>query len=72
MVDVDPNKVGQEIHGAPVVEPEAVGRFAMPAPESERGALVLAAVGQEGAREEIRAACLDRGLEEGVDFVAVA
>jgi len=45
-VDLDPNKIGQEIHGAPVVAPDGVDRY----PD----AYVLAAVGQEGAREEVR------------------
>lgn len=47
-VDLDPRKIGQSIHGAPVVAPEAIGRFA--------GAFAVAAVGQPGAREEIGAA----------------
>lgn len=63
-VDLDPNKIGQEIHGAPVVDPDGVDRF--------RDAYVLAAVGQEGAREEIRAALRARGWEEVKDFRAVA
>lgn len=71
-VDVDPDKVGQEIHGAPVIAMDDVRRFADPRNPRRPGALVLAAVGQEGAREEIRAACRERGLEEGVGFVAVA
>jgi glycosyltransferase involved in cell wall biosynthesis len=69
-VDLSPGRLGQEIHGAPVVAPEQVGRFA--GPGSAHGALVLAAVGQPGARQEIRDACRDLGLVEGEDFVAVA
>lgn len=83
-VDIDPNKIGQEIHGALVIPPDDVGRFAGPAATLDpapgappgspatRSALVLAAVGQEGAREEIRRACRAAGLVEGRDFVAVA
>lgn len=63
-VDVDPRKVGQEIHGAPVIPPEEVERY--------RGALSLAAVGQEGAREEIRGALEGAGWVEMKEFVAVA
>jgi glycosyltransferase involved in cell wall biosynthesis len=69
-VDLDPRKIGQEIHGAPVIAPADAGDFAGPA--SSRQALVLAAVGQDGAREEIREACRDLGMVEGEDFVAVA
>jgi hypothetical protein len=63
-VDLDPDKIGQEIHGAPVIEPDGIARFT--------GAFCAAAVGQPGAREEIRAALAGRGWEEGRDFVAVA
>lgn len=63
-VDVDPRKIGQEIHGAPVLDTTAgltVG-----------GALHLAAVGQPGGREELRGVLRGGGLKEGVNFVAVA
>ncbi len=63
-VDLDPRKVGQEIHGAPVIEPDEVDRY--------RDALALAAVGQEGARAEIRAELLGRGWVEMQDFCAIA
>lgn len=63
-VDPDPGKVGQEIHGAPVVLPEAVGAF--------RGALLLGAVSGPGPREEVREAATEAGFREGTDFVAVA
>lgn len=63
-VDLDPRKLGQVIHGAPVVSPEAVGAY--------RGALCVAAVGQPGARVEIRRALRSLGWRELEDFVAVA
>jgi FlaA1/EpsC-like NDP-sugar epimerase len=63
-VDLDPDKIGQEIHGAPVIEPDGIARY--------RGAFCAAAVGQPGARAEIRAALTGQGWEEGTDFVAVA
>ncbi len=63
-VDLDPRKIGQEIHGAPVVAPEGVDEF--------RGALCLAAVSGELARQEIRGSLEARGWSEMVDFVAVA
>ncbi len=63
-VDLDPRKIGQEVHGAPVVAPAEIGRF--------RGALARAAVGAPGARDEIRSALAAAGWREGDDFVAVA
>lgn len=63
-VDLDPRKVGQEIHGAPVVEPAGV--------EAYRDALSVAAVGQPGVRAEIRRSLREMGWEEGEEFVAVA
>lgn len=63
-VDLDPRKVGQTVHGAPVLDPE---RFA-----PRRRAYVLAAVGSPGAREEIRAALEAMGRRELEDFRAVA
>ena len=63
-VEVDPRKLGQRIHGVPVV----------PVPQATAwpGALHLAAVGQPGAREQIRSEAGHLGLSEGRDFVAVA
>lgn len=71
-VDVDSRKIGQEIHGAPVVSQDEVRRFTDPDGARRPGALILAAVGQAGAREEIRASCREQGLVEGVHFIAVA
>lgn len=63
-VEVDPRKIGQEIHGVPVIGAEdAVGMD---------GVLHLAAVGQEGARDRIREVCSGAGLSELEDFVAIA
>lgn len=55
-VEVDPRKLGQRIHDVPVVEPEAAVAFGE--------ALHLAAVGQRGARERIRAFARARGLPD--------
>jgi hypothetical protein len=63
-VDLDPRKVGQSVHGVPVIPPEDVERF--------RGSFCVAAVGQEGARQEIREALEGGGWRELVDFAAVA
>jgi hypothetical protein len=63
-VEVDPRKVGGSRHGAPVVAVAEAGRL--------RGPLHLAAVGQKGARERIRAEGARLGLADGIDLVAVA
>jgi hypothetical protein len=63
-VEVNPSKLGGRLHGAPVVTVEEAAAL--------RGPLHLAAVGQAGARERIRAEAARIGLVEGVDFVAVA
>jgi len=63
-VEVDPRKIGQEIHGAPVLDANAGVRI--------EAALHLAAVGQPGARDRIRDLLRDAGLTELRDFVAIA
>ena len=63
-VEVDARKIGQRIHGAPVV---AVGEAS-----SFRDALHLGAVGRKGARDEIREEAGRLGLVDGRDFFAVA
>lgn len=63
-VEVDPRKIGQEIHGAPVLgTPEGLAL---------QGVLHLAAVGRPGGRETLRRVLREGGLEELQDFVAVA
>jgi glycosyltransferase involved in cell wall biosynthesis len=63
-VEVNPGRIGQRLHGAPVVSVGGAARL--------RGPLHLAAVGQKGARDRIRAEAARLGLVEGVDLVAVA
>lgn len=63
-VEVDPRKIGQEIHGAIVLD--------TPGGLSLRGVLHLAAVGQPGGRSTLRGILSGAGLEELRDFVAVA
>ena len=63
-VEVAPGRIGQTIHGVPVVEVAAAARFP--------GALHLAAVGRPGARERIREEARRLGLRDGRDLVAVA
>ncbi len=63
-MDLDPRKLGQEIHGAHVVPPSEVLRF--------RGLPVLIAVGREGARDEVREALAKLGIREPGEAFAVA
>lgn len=63
-VDVDPRKIGQVIHGVPVVPPSGIPEF--------RGAYGVAAVASARARFEIRTAFRVAGWEETVDYCAVA
>jgi len=64
-VELHPRKIGQRIHGAEVIHPDALGG-------PEAGVHLLAAVGAHGAREEIRAALAARGWREERDFTCVA
>jgi hypothetical protein len=63
-VELDPRKIDQEIHGAPVLDPERALRL--------RGPLHLAAVGQEGARDRILETLESSGFAPIRDFVPVA
>jgi glycosyltransferase involved in cell wall biosynthesis len=62
-VEVDPRKLGQRIHGAPVVDVASGSAL--------RGPIHLAAVGQPGARARIRAEARKHGVDDS-DLVAVA
>ena len=64
MVDLDPRKIGQEIHGAPVIRPEDLA--------SIEAAYVLGAVGSPGAREDIRSVLNAMGRTELEDYRMVA
>lgn len=63
-VDVDPRKIGQRVHGAPVVDTETGLTM--------RSGLHLAAVGQPGARSRLREVLQAGGLRELQHFVTVA
>jgi glycosyltransferase involved in cell wall biosynthesis len=63
-VEVHPRRLGQRIHGVPVVTVEAAAGM--------REALHLAAVGQPGAREEIRRHAARLGLRDGDELIAGA
>jgi glycosyltransferase involved in cell wall biosynthesis len=61
-VDLDPRKLGRELHGAPVVAFEAVLPGSGP---------MLVTIGSRGARAQVRQTASARGLVEGEDFVCV-
>lgn len=63
-VELDPDKIGQRIHDAPVIAPADIDAF--------RGAFCVAAVAQPGAREDIRRALRAADWRELEDFAAVA
>jgi glycosyltransferase involved in cell wall biosynthesis len=63
-VEVDPRKIGKQIHGAPAVPVERAADFP--------GALALGAVSGAEGRARVRELAAGLGLEEGKDFVAVA
>ena len=63
-VELDPRKIGQEIHGAPVLGVKDALRI--------RGPLHAAAVGQYGARARIEGLLDEAGLVVGKDFLAIA
>ena len=63
-VDLDPRKIGQVIHEAPVLRPSDIGGY--------RSAYVVAAVGSTEARAEIRASLAAAGFREPAECCAVA
>jgi glycosyltransferase involved in cell wall biosynthesis len=63
-VEVHPRRLGQRIHGVPVVTVDGAAAIG--------DALHLAAVGQSGARDEIRRHAARLGLRDGHDLIAVA
>ena len=63
-MEVDPRKIGQRLHGAPVVGIAGAKDLAP--------AIHLGAVGQKGARERLRAEARRLGFVDGKDFLAVA
>lgn len=64
VIELHPGRIGQRIHGAPVV-----GVDALP---SLRGRRIVVSVAGAGPRAEIRAALAARGFAEGRDFVCAA
>jgi len=64
VVEVDPGRLGQTIHGAPVIPHEALAAV--------RGKPVVASVAGARPRDAIRVALRALGLRETVDFVCAA
>lgn len=62
-VDVDPRKIGRQLHGAPVL---ATGQVAAD------GVKMLMTVGARGAREVVRRSSAQAGFVEGKDSICVA
>ena len=62
-VDLDARKIGQEIHGAPVLDPAGFEGLLQ-----NGDPYVLAAVGSPGARDKIRAALTALGLRDIHDY----
>jgi hypothetical protein len=63
-VEVKTSRIGQRIHGAPVIRPDALPPL--------RGLRVVVSVARHGPRWEIRRAMAAMGFLEGVDFVCAA
>lgn len=61
-LEVDPRKIGQVIHGAPVIGIDAI------APGDGK---ILVTVGAKGARAQVRVFAHNAGLREGEDFLCV-
>ena len=64
IVEVHPGRLGNRIHGAPVVEPEAL-RCRTPLP-------IVVSVAGGPARAQIRSALAQMGYDDGRDFVCAA
>ncbi|MDT8440301.1 MAG: glycosyltransferase [Desulfuromonadales bacterium] len=61
-IEIDRNKIGQTIHGAPVVDLQQL---------TAGQGKILITVGAKGARQQIREFAAARGLHEGDDFLCV-
>jgi len=63
-IDIDPNKIGKEIHGRPVWSPDD-----LPQPGEH---FIIPYVGRHGANKMIREALEEKGYAEGRDFIFAA
>lgn len=66
LADIDPDRIGQTIHGCRVISPDSLLKA------RTSGELVLAAVGAPGARHDIRSFLSSSGLSEPSDFLFAA
>jgi len=62
-VDVDPRKIGRDLHGAPVTGTDQL---------LDQCGRILVAIGVRGAREQFRELAIPMGLKEGLDFICIA
>jgi len=70
-VDIDAKKIGQTIHGVPVLPREAIPPYSSSDPATPFAPFILANVASRGAREEITAWLESLGYQMGVGAVAV-
>ncbi|MDP3428515.1 MAG: glycosyltransferase [Humidesulfovibrio sp.] len=75
-IDIDARKIGQSVHGVPVLPREAIPPYAPPSSSSLSSSgpaapFILVNVGSRGAREEITAWLGARGYQMGVGALAV-
>ena len=63
-VDVDARKIGQDIHGAPVVAPSRAARYG--------GLPVISAVAGTSGRTDVRKALWEAGFRDPTQIIAVA
>lgn len=61
-IEIDPRKIGQQIHEAPVVSIDALAPGQGP---------MLITIGSRAARPQVREFAVARGLHEGIDFLCV-
>jgi len=64
IVEVHPRRIGQRIHGAEVIAPEAL--------DQHRELPIVVSVAHAGPRTEIRSALESMGFRDGVDYVSAA
>jgi hypothetical protein len=73
IVELHPRRIGQKIHGAAVVAPEALPELRRAAKEaSSENLRILASVSGPKPRGEIRAALSAMDFVEGRDFICAA
>jgi len=67
IVELHPRRIGQRIHGAPVIEPGDLREL-----RPLRGGPIVVSVAGAVPRQQIRAALAELGFDEGRDFVCAA